>query len=252
MVSQFSGIKRSYIWEKTVTLEGTNDYLAGVSEKRARSRALRRRQLIAATIDSINRVGFAETTLASVARIAGVSQASVVFHFKTKDALLVATLRDLSEEYQAAWTAALAAAPAEPIGRICALAAADFEPDLVTRKKIAVWQAFWAEAKSRPTYMRICGEREAERSAVMTAACAQALRDLGRGGESAEDLAAAIDSLSDGLWQRLLADYRSFTRRDALRVVFSQLKANFPEHAAAIDAAAGAGRPGVTKGSKSG
>ncbi len=235
-----------------MSLEQFPEQGSGLSEKRVRSRARRRGQLIAATIDSINRIGFAETTLASVARIAGVSQASVLFHFKTKDALLVATLRHLAEEYQAAWKTALAKAPADSIERICTLAAADFEPALVERKKIAVWQALWAEAKSRPTYMRICGERDAERSAVMVAACADALRAVGRGGESAEDCAAAIDSLSDGLWQRLLADYRSFTRRDALRIVFSQLKANFPEYADQIDAAARPRRTRVTKGSKSG
>lgn len=201
------------------------------------ARAVRRRQLIAATIDSINRTGFADTTLGSVAQIAGVSQASLIFHFKTKDALLTETLTHLMQEYQAAWTEALAKAPPDPLSRICALVAADFQPHLVKRKKIAVWEAFWAEAKSRPTYMRICGERDQERFEAMVAACAAALRALGRGEESAEDRATAIESLSDGLWQRLLMDYRSFTRRDALRVAFSQLRAIFPECSAAIDEA---------------
>ena len=209
-------------------------------ERRPRKapRAVRRRQILEATIDSISRVGFAETTLASVARIAGVSQASLIFHFKTKDALLVETLRHLSEEYQAIWQAALAAAPADALARICALVAADFDPALCSRKKVAVWQAFWGEAKSRPVYMRICGERDEARDAVMTEACRALLSALGRSEDEAGTVAAVIDGLCDGLWQSLLLEPGDFSRRDGLRLMFFQLATLFPERAAEIEAQA--------------
>lgn len=214
--------------------------------RRKAPRAIRQRQIVEATIDAINKVGFAETTLAHVARLAGVSQASLVFHFKTKDALLVETLRHLAEEYRATWHRALDAAPAgDPLARICALVAADFEPALTTRRKVAVWHAFWGEAKSRPTYMRICGERDEERAAVMERECAALLAELGRDPAEAPDVAAAIDGLCDGLWQRLLMEHRTFGRADGLRIMFFQLRTQFPERAAEI--AAQAERPGRRK-----
>lgn len=206
--------------------------------RRKASRAFRRRQIVEATIEAISRFGFADTTLAEVARLAGMSQASLIFHFRTKDALLVETLRQLSEEYRTTWRAALAAAPEEPLAQICALVAADFEPRLIAHDKVAAWHAFWAEAKARPTYMRICGERDEERAAVLVEACAALLAEVGRGTEPAEDIAAAIDGLCDGLWQRLLMERRSFGRADGLRIMFQQLRSHFPERAAALEAAA--------------
>lgn len=211
------------------------------SDRRARKapRAVRRRQIIDATVDAISRVGFAETTLAEVARLCGMSQASLIFHFRTKDALLVETLRHLSDEYREAWCAALEAAPPDPLSRICALVAADFLPHLVQRKKVVAWHGLWAEAKSRPTYKRICGERDEERAEVMVEACAALLASLerpeGASKAQAADVASIIDSLCDGLWQRLLMEHRSFTRADGLRIMFLQLRMLFPERAGEIE-----------------
>ena len=203
-------------------------------------RAIRRRQILEATVESINKHGFADTTLATVAKLAGISQASLIFHFKTKDALLIETLRHLSDEYRETWHAALAAAPEDPITRICILVATDFAPQLCNRKKVAVWAAFWGEAKTRPTYMQICGARDEERSAAMAKECAGALKAMALPVEQAQDRAAVIESLNDGLWQRLLMEPKSFTRYDGLRLMFLQLCVLFPQAAEEIEAQADA------------
>ena len=208
---------------------------AEAPRRRKAPRVIRRRQILEATIESISKHGFAETTLARVAKLAGISQASLIFHFKTKDALLVETLRHLSDEYRETWQGALAAAPDDPIARICALVAADFAPHLCSRKKVAVWLAFWAEAKSRPTYMQICGERDDERAEIMRRECARALAAFGRPTDTAADRAAVIDGLSDGFWQRLLMDHDGITRRDSLRLMFLQVASQFPQAAEAIE-----------------
>jgi AcrR family transcriptional regulator len=67
----------------------------------------RRVQLIEATIDSIAKRGFAKTTLADVAREAKLSQGIVNFYFKSKKALLIATLRHMVDEYESFATAAM-------------------------------------------------------------------------------------------------------------------------------------------------
>ena len=73
------------------------------SGSRAATKALRRQQLIDSTIDSIAKRGFSGTTLADVADGAGLSRGIVNFHFKSKEMLLVETLRYLAEEYRDAW-----------------------------------------------------------------------------------------------------------------------------------------------------
>ena len=136
-------------------------------KSRPAMKTLRRQQIIAATIDSIAKRGFAETTLASVAEEAGVSQGILVFHFKSKNGLLVETLNSLDEEYRQNWRNVLDQAGEDPLHGIVALAIADFLPAVCTRKKVAVWHAFYGEAKTRPAFLKICGERSLERNEVM-------------------------------------------------------------------------------------
>jgi TetR/AcrR family transcriptional repressor of bet genes len=69
--------------------------LAGQSSRKA-SKEMRRQQLIEATIDTLATKGYAATTLADVAKAAGLSGGIVNFHFETKDKLLVETLRQLA------------------------------------------------------------------------------------------------------------------------------------------------------------
>lgn len=59
---------------------------------RKASKETRRQQLIEATIDSLAKRGYAETTLADVADGAGLSRGIVNFHFESKENLLIATL----------------------------------------------------------------------------------------------------------------------------------------------------------------
>lgn len=210
---------------------------------RAANKALRRRQIIAATIDSIGKHGFAETTIATVAKQAGLSQGVLIFHFKTKDALLVEALTFLGEEYRAVWRDALEvagdAAGAEPIAGILALVEADFDPRICSRKKLAVWHAFFGEARSRPTYLSICGAWDDERSEVMHRLCAQALAREAASPWDPESAAAAIDRLSDGLWLQLLMSGPPIERAQALRTLYCLLLAIFPAQEAEIRTAQG-------------
>src|SRR3546814_786744 len=111
---------------------------------------VRRVQLIEATIDSIAKRGFAETTLAHVADGAKLSRGIVNFYFKSKEALLVETLRHLAQGYEAFGLAAVARADPSPTGQIEAMIDADVDPAIASRKKVTVWYAFWGEARWRP------------------------------------------------------------------------------------------------------
>ena len=197
---------------------------------RSSQREDRRREILRATIRSIERVGFADTTLATVAEIAGVAQGSLIFHFKTKDDLLVATLRYMADEYRDTWQKALLDAPPDPVQRLCVLVKTEFRPDICTLGKIAVWKAFWAEAKSRPVYQKICGGRDDVRHAAVRH-CVTVVLEQDKDRRSAADISTALDVQLDGLAETLLAGPKVMTRADALRVAFLTLRSLLPAHA---------------------
>jgi len=196
----------------------------------------RRHEIILAAIDSIARVGFADTTLATVARSANMSQAGLVFYFKTKEALLVETLAHVSAEFAETWQTALDRAPADPLSRLLALVGSSFSAKVCNRKAISVWHAFYGEAKARPKYMKICGANDQARYAATTAACRALLEADGKPADRAGDMALMIEGLIDGLWLDILTGPELMNRREALRVSLLQIRALLPDHAAEIDA----------------
>lgn len=206
---------------------------------REKTRDARRHQILDAALDSIAENGLADTTLATVAKKAGLSQASLVFHFKSKDALLTAALRCLNDEYDNNWKQALQNAGSHPVERVCTLVEAYFHKSVCSRKRIGVWFAFWGEAKSQPTYLQICGAGDQERCDAMERECFRLLEQSGMNPEDAPDVALMIDGLCDGLMQSLLINYKEFGRKDAMRVAFGQLARLFPVFAEMIAVHAG-------------
>ena len=200
------------------------------ARSQAERSAIRRRQIIAATIDSIGKMGYAETTLATVAKEAGVSQGILVFHFKTKDALLEETLRYLADEYRALWSKALSAAGEDAAERLRAMLLADFDPPVFIRKKVAAWHAFFGEAKARPKYLEIYGELDQAHLDVVAGLCRELLGDRPVCADESEIAAIAYGlAASDGLWLNYLLTPKGFGRKQARQVMVRQLRAYFPD-----------------------
>jgi phenylpropionate dioxygenase-like ring-hydroxylating dioxygenase large terminal subunit/AcrR family transcriptional regulator len=120
----------------------------------------RRRQLIEAAIIAISEHGLSGTTVARVAKQAGFSPGVVTFYFKTKDALLLATLQyvdDLSEQLM---LEALERAGEDPVRQLTAIVEWNFDPAVCNPPRVAVWNTFWGEARARKDYGRVCGGRK--------------------------------------------------------------------------------------------
>jgi AcrR family transcriptional regulator len=203
----------------------------GGTEERGRKapKATRRRQLIDATIDSLAKRGYADTTLADVAEGAGLSRGIVNFHFDSKDALLTETLRFLSDEYRDHWRAAQAGAGPDPAGRLTAIVAADFDRAVCTRRKLAAWCAFWGEAKSRPTYQAMCGALDQDYHRALVEVCsALAGAEAGPGGKDPEAIAHAIGAMTEGLWLRIMMG--AVSREEGLAIALASLALFFPQH----------------------
>ncbi len=123
--------------------------------------ARRRRELIEATISSIARHGLSRTTVAKVAKLAGLSTGIVNFYFHSKQALLLATLEHVDREFELRQQEALERAGEDPVQLLEAMIEVDFDREVCDPRRIAVWAAFWGESSGRADYMRVCGARGA-------------------------------------------------------------------------------------------
>lgn len=193
-------------------------------------RGQRRQQLIDATIDSIARFGLSNTTLAKVTQIAGLSPGIVSFYFNSKDALLLATLRFVAVEYEAAWQNALEAAGSDPAAQLRALIEVNFDAKLSEPARASVWYAFWGEARAREEYMTLCVDRDAAYFERILALCERIIADGGYEHIDAEALARAIDGMIDGIWQGLLVEFGQRDLEAARRSCFALLSSVFPRH----------------------
>jgi TetR/AcrR family transcriptional repressor of bet genes len=189
--------------------------------------------LIEATIEVMAEKGFARTTLADVARKAGLAHGLVNFHFQSKDLLLAETLGYLSEEYRANWTTALAAATPNPAARLRALICANFEPAICTPARLAAWLSFWAEAGSRPLYQQLCGANDRFYITTIESLCAEVLAE-GRYGGDAIRIARVIRLTTEGIWADLVSSQPEYDREAALQTVLDAAAAFFPRHFPAL------------------
>ena len=198
--------------------------------RRTAPKEARRLQLIQATIRSVAKRGLSDTTIATVAREAKLSQGIINLHFKSKDRLLVETLRYLADDYKTAWEKALGKAGPTAAEKLAALVALDFERAVCDRNKLAVWFAFWGETKSRPTYRKICAERDREYADLLIELC----RDITEEGQyqnvDPAAVANGLSAMSEGLWLDLLISPQETSREEARDTCMAYLASVFPKH----------------------
>ena len=204
--------------------------LNGANRGRTASREVRRRQLIEATIDSIAERGFSETTLATVTKGAKLSHGTVNFHFNNKETLFVETLGFLAREHYDHWHGAMEAAGPDPSKQLASIIEVDFERIISSPKKLAVWFAFWGQAKYRPAYLDIHDRYDKQRAKEIKRLCGLIVEDGGYDNIDLASAARSIEALVDGLWLGLLLYPKKIRREAALGDCFAFLARLFPKH----------------------
>jgi TetR/AcrR family transcriptional repressor of bet genes len=198
--------------------------------RRKATKEFRRQQLIQATIKCVAKRGFSDTTMADVTREAGLSLGIVNLHFQSKDKLFIETLRFLSEEYEAACRAAMEKAGPSPAMRLSALVDLDFSARVTDRRKLAVWFAFWGEARSRPTYMQLCADKDRRYELIVTDLCQRIIDDGGYEGVEAAEIAQGLSAMVNGLWLDMLMTPDEMPRDRARHICRNYLARAFPAH----------------------
>jgi phenylpropionate dioxygenase-like ring-hydroxylating dioxygenase large terminal subunit/AcrR family transcriptional regulator len=183
--------------------------------------------LVNATISAIATHGLSGLTSARIAAMAGHTAASINFHFGSKEALLLATLREISEEFAETMAARLAGAGDDPVAALDALIDASLSPGLSEVRKVAVWYAFLAESGARQDYQRICGERDASYSEAVTGLCGRIVSERAATID-ARAIATGLMGLIDQLWQDILFAGDELDREAGKRLCRSYLASVFP------------------------
>ena len=198
--------------------------------RRTESKEKRRLQLIKATVRSIAKRGLSDTTMATVAGEAQLSQGIINLHFQSKERLLVETLRYVADDYRNAWGKALDKTGPDSAEKLAALVEVDFDRSVCDRNKIAIWFAFWGESKSRPTYRKICAERDQEYGDMLTTLCANIVSEGPYPNVDHEAVAMGLSAMSEGLWLDLLVSPDMMNPEKAKSICMAYLASLFPHH----------------------
>ena len=197
---------------------------------RTASKAVRRQQLIEATIESIAKFGISGTTMTTVTGFAGLSVGIVNFHFQSKENLFEETLRFLAAEHRDLWQKVMDRKKLSTSEQLLAIVDAEFHPQTCNRKKLTVWSAFYGEAGYRTYYRKIMSDIDSERWEASTELCREIISQGGYDNLVAQDVAETLEGLFDGFCLNILIYPGDFTREDAKDRVRSYLAATFPQH----------------------
>jgi TetR/AcrR family transcriptional repressor of bet genes len=177
-------------------------------KRRALPKAERRNQLIRATIKCIAKKGLAATTMADITNEADLSVGIVNLHFKTKEQLLIETLRFVADEYKEGFDQIFANESMQGLEKLKAIIDYDFSPKIINRNKLAVWFAFLGEVKARPIYQKICAQHDDEINREICKLFSSLLSKNSKRKDDFELIASAYSALTDGLWLDILLSPR--------------------------------------------
>jgi TetR/AcrR family transcriptional regulator, transcriptional repressor of bet genes len=157
---------------------------------------IRRRQLVEAAIAVIHEHGFANATVARIARQAGISSGLVHHYFNDKDELLLATMRQLLSDLRNDAVLRLSAART-PRERVLAIIDSCFGEAQFDERVFSAWLALYGNARLAKPLQRILAIYHSRlRSGLV--------HDLKKlvGAAEADRLAEGIAAMIDGLWLR--------------------------------------------------
>lgn len=156
----------------------------------------RRTQLVEVTIDSLAQVGYVGTTLAQIARRAGVSAGLVAHYFGEKDGLLEAAFRTLARSLAVRMRARLALAHT-PRERVQAVIDINLAPEEFDRRTGTAWLAFWGQVLHVQGLKRVQTAYQRRMLSNLRSDLRQMIP-----AEEARSLAAMIAAMIDGVWLR--------------------------------------------------
>ncbi|WP_028022370.1 transcriptional regulator BetI [Enterovibrio calviensis] len=160
--------------------------------------AIRRPQLVEATMSAIDEVGLAGASVALISRKAGVSAGIINHYFGGKHGLLEETMRSVMRELSKGVQQRLSGIdPNHAKARILAIVDGNFDRNQVSSKVTKTWLAFWSHAMHDPTLFRLQHVNERRLLSHLRVELKKLLPP-----ERANFVAQGIAALVDGIWLR--------------------------------------------------
>ncbi|MEZ8140638.1 transcriptional regulator BetI [Enterovibrio norvegicus FF-33] len=160
--------------------------------------AIRRPQLVEATMSAIDDVGLAGASVALISRKAGVSAGIINHYFGGKHGLLEETMRSVLRELSKGVQQRLNMTdPNDAKGRILAIVDGNFDPNQVSSKVTKTWLAFWSHAMHDPALFRLQHVNERRLLSHLRVELKKLMPS-----DRAAFVAQGIAALVDGIWLR--------------------------------------------------
>ncbi len=150
-------------------------------------------------------------------------------HFQSKENLLLAVATYLAEEYTQNWRAAIDPKTAQPAARLRSLISADFSPQVLNGRNMAIWFAFRADVRAHPEYHSAIDLRSAEFRAELSNICAELIED----GKYPLKLTRVVDALTalfEGMWTDFHLNPDKFDPLEAEQTCLTVARSLFPNH----------------------
>lgn len=180
----------------------------------------RRDQILRAAADVICERGFADTRIAQIADRAGVSGATIIYHFRTLDHLLVEALKHAEEQFYAS-AEQVVADGATPEERLRRLVEWVFSAEHDNPQLWALWLDTWSQA-TRHEEVAATRAAQDERWRAMIA---DIVRDLPLEPADVERFSVGFGAFIDGLTIQVALDDPSMTPAFACELALSYAKA---------------------------
>ena len=159
---------------------------------------IRRPQLIRATMEVINQVGFLNASVARIGQQAGISPSIINHYFGGKSGLVEATMRSILKDLATGINQRLVKVPKDDlVARIEAIVVENFSSNQQDEAVVKTWLAFWAQAMHDPALNRLQRVNEKRLLSYLTF---ELKRCMPR--HEAQMVATSIAALIDGIWLR--------------------------------------------------
>ena len=159
---------------------------------------IRRPQLIRATMEVINQVGFLNASVAKIGQQAGISPSIINHYFGGKSGLVEATMRSILKDLATGINIRLAKVQKDnTIGRIELLWEKISAPTSKMKAVVKTWLAFWAQAMHDPALNRLQRVNEKRLLSYLRLELKRTMPH-----QQAHMVATGIAALIDGIWLR--------------------------------------------------
>jgi TetR/AcrR family transcriptional regulator, transcriptional repressor of bet genes len=176
----------------------------------------RRKELLAAAITCLARLGPRATTGREICRQAGVSHGLLRHYFANPDTLLLETYQQLCDHFLERFEEQLLAPPDDPWAALDRFFAVLFSEEWAGSEMLGAWMAFWTLVHSNPEFAEVGDAYNRRLRALLDTACARL--PPRPGGIARADSIAILSAVMDGLWLDFCLAPSRLSRQRALEL----------------------------------